>query len=439
MGSEIEIKYKRDVNGNYIILAKTREDSYQDRMLLNNKIPYLMETGIRHMNGVSEYYYRIPSGLSLKQLAETRDLSFSDIRLLFDCINCLFKELEEHLLKAEGVYMHPECIVMGKEKYCFCYYPELADMTNNSFETLSEFLIDKVDKKDQDAIELAYGYYQLAGEGNVNPKELLDKKQKSFAGELRLPEVLPENPYSADESESYYYKEAEEKEETKGDSPVVPMTISFLLILLSGGIYIYAFLNPWILSYLGIAQQDYIVAGALLAGITVLLILLVLELYMLKKKRRENNEAKQEKEQNEAVMPQISTQEWEEYRGRKEADAYEGEETVLLSAAIRESVPVLLGSIKGLPIRISINEDVFTIGKNASMVQACINDPSVSRVHAQIVKREDRYYIKDMNSRNGISHNGTMINPGEERALFSGDRIIMGDVELAFIESFSAM
>lgn len=70
------------------------------------------------------------------------------------------------------------------------------------------------------------------------------------------------------------------------------------------------------------------------------------------------------------------------------------------------------------------DEDIF-VGRVQSINDICINDPSVSRQHAHIKKREEGYTIYDLKSFNGVILNGKRVS----RALLRhGDEIRLGSV-----------
>jgi pSer/pThr/pTyr-binding forkhead associated (FHA) protein len=70
------------------------------------------------------------------------------------------------------------------------------------------------------------------------------------------------------------------------------------------------------------------------------------------------------------------------------------------------------------------DDDIF-VGRIPSINDICINDPSVSRQHAHIKKREEGYAIYDLKSLNGILLNGKKI---AKALLKDGDEIQLGDV-----------
>jgi pSer/pThr/pTyr-binding forkhead associated (FHA) protein len=59
----------------------------------------------------------------------------------------------------------------------------------------------------------------------------------------------------------------------------------------------------------------------------------------------------------------------------------------------------------------------------------CLDDSLVSNEHAQVVRTGDRYVLEDLNSRNGISVNGTAV---QKKTLKNGETISIGDFSLKF-------
>jgi hypothetical protein len=72
---------------------------------------------------------------------------------------------------------------------------------------------------------------------------------------------------------------------------------------------------------------------------------------------------------------------------------------------------------------IPLRGDVTTVGRGAG-ADIRLDDPSVSRLHAEIVRRGPYYYIADL----GLSRNGTRVNgrPVARRVLDDGDVVSFG-------------
>lgn len=67
------------------------------------------------------------------------------------------------------------------------------------------------------------------------------------------------------------------------------------------------------------------------------------------------------------------------------------------------------------------------IGKPAGHADICTDSPAVSRLHAEIVRRGEAFYIRDMNSRNGTRVNGEILSGNTEKLLHDGDRLTLAD------------
>ena len=84
---------------------------------------------------------------------------------------------------------------------------------------------------------------------------------------------------------------------------------------------------------------------------------------------------------------------------------------------------------------IYLKDDLTIIGKLETACDAVISLPTVSRVHAKIRKREDMYYLSDLNSRNGTSVNGRMLTVNEEYLLQDEDEVDFAQARYVFLDN----
>ena len=83
--------------------------------------------------------------------------------------------------------------------------------------------------------------------------------------------------------------------------------------------------------------------------------------------------------------------------------------------------------------RIAVDKPVFRIGKERSFVDYFVGDNAyVSRVHANVVQKDGRYFIIDNNSRNRTFVNGEAITSSTEVELHSGDTFKLANEEFEF-------
>lgn len=107
------------------------------------------------------------------------------------------------------------------------------------------------------------------------------------------------------------------------------------------------------------------------------------------------------------------------------------EPTSLLSEGPQITYPYLIR--KNSFDRTDINKPVFRIGKERSYVDYFVaNNNAVSRIHADIITRNNCYFVKDENSTNGTYVNGNRLSPNEEVQVFDGDIITFANEEFEF-------
>lgn len=82
---------------------------------------------------------------------------------------------------------------------------------------------------------------------------------------------------------------------------------------------------------------------------------------------------------------------------------------------------------------ISINKPVFRLGKERSYVDYFVtNNIAVSRSHADIITRGNKYFVKDLNSKNRTYINNQELPIHMEVEIHDGDRLKLGNEEFIF-------
>ena len=108
-----------------------------------------------------------------------------------------------------------------------------------------------------------------------------------------------------------------------------------------------------------------------------------------------------------------------------------GETTVLGTSQAQIIKPYLL-RIKNNE-RIELNKPVFRIGKKRSYVDYFVSDnTAVSRSHANIINKDNEFYIVDTNSTNHTYVNGSMIQSNVETKIEHGTKIRLANEDFEF-------
>ena len=89
------------------------------------------------------------------------------------------------------------------------------------------------------------------------------------------------------------------------------------------------------------------------------------------------------------------------------------------------------GEATGSNSEILLSEDVTTLGR-APSCQIVIDSDFASRRHAQIVRREEAYWLRDLNSKNGVLLDGERIIT--EMILADGAEIRIGEAIFYFVD-----
>lgn len=105
--------------------------------------------------------------------------------------------------------------------------------------------------------------------------------------------------------------------------------------------------------------------------------------------------------------------------------------TVFLDETPQIHYPTLLRVLTNETIQ--INKPVFRIGKEKSFVDYFVsNNNAVSRSHADIVTRGQRYFVIDLNSKNKTYINGHPLPIQQECEIYNGDQLRLANEEFVF-------
>ncbi len=136
------------------------------------------------------------------------------------------------------------------------------------------------------------------------------------------------------------------------------------------------------------------------------------------------------------VYPESEEVYRQELRREEEAQMERAREagTTLLSDSKNGEGTVRLEPMEAGGTVIQIPYVPFTLGKHPGLSDACIDRPTVSRLHARIDQKEGVYILTDLNSTNGTSVNGYPLQANETVSLGNGDSIYLADAGYKFWE-----
>ena len=476
-------EYKRDMNHNYLILYGEDEintDAYQVRMLVGNVIPSVLKCRIQGMDGRFLIYFDITSKQALNILYEERKMKIEDLNLIFGGFVQVMEDAAEYLINPGQFLLSPEYIYadVEKKKIYFCMLPGYEKDIKNQFQLLAEYILPKIDHEDSQAVLLGYGVYKRTMEDCFHLEHIKEELYKVQGQKDREKEAEKDIWKSGEENQDVlnihiqedYLEDDEPGMEfvRKGEAPKKRG-----LLYKAGIIGVAAVLLCLITVAVLSGYLPYMETGTVLGIIIVLAAGVMLVTYIIKKKKnagiypqknireRENEALRKKTKTNTEIktntadydksgsdsewlnrdsleMPeinkvkqQIPTEEKRENRLYEQSHPDYGE-TVVLSAGAVSGPASLVSKEPGELATIYLNEDLTVIGKLENACDAVINLPTVSRIHAKIRKREEAYYLTDMNSRNGTAVNGRLLRPEEEYQLEPEDEIDFAQARYIF-------
>ena len=116
------------------------------------------------------------------------------------------------------------------------------------------------------------------------------------------------------------------------------------------------------------------------------------------------------------------------------ADGYEEEMGATMLLRERRTTQAYLEKLgQENPERYVLEREITVIGKWRENVDIWLNVPTVSRLHAKIVRKEQKDFLMDINSRNGTMLNNTWLDPEQEYGLENGDIIVFAQEKFRYV------
>lgn len=468
----MEISYHREMKKNYLMISvdEFREQGFETRMLVGNAIDGLLKFRIRKTDDHCQFCYEITSRQPLGRLLETKSINAEQIRTLLLGIARTLSRMEEYLLTEEQILLTPDFIYVDPENFSpeLCLMPGRTGDFPRAFSSFLQFLLDKVDHQDKDAVVLIYGLYRESLKENYGLENLLGCLTEGNCPKVERGEEEKEPEKTEYENFRSFREErgavleherrpeeapkSEQKQNQRGDNPFPIRRIGFWGMILPA-LFGAAWLWKGAAGIGGLLTQETALTAG---GGMISFIGIVGTVWGWNRGRKESadrpvqREYHGERKQKTVQQPKekhrkrvwetdencSQTQEnndsWQmifceedepELQKGEELDTGEDSHTVLLwSREQQDSVRRLLGE-DGKTGVIEILYYPFLIGKQENLTDYVLSSDTVSRVHARIDRTENRYSLTDLNSTNGTFINGRRLETNESADLNIGDKI----------------
>lgn len=459
----MKTSYQRELKRNYLIVETETsegqgEPPFEQKMLEQNQIDGILRFQVRQKDEEVRFFYEITSKQPLSRLLEGQTIQAEQIRALVFGIARSLDHMEQYLLSEKSVLLDPEYLYVDPEslKVWLCLVPGMECDFPEDYSRFLEYLLGKVDHRDKESVVLAYGLYQETRKENYGMADILRLAQQKSS-------VSGPNHKSGTKSQ---WQRSDDLEVLQSAGGNIAGEKS-----LEEGDHVQRSRqeNGW---QLGTVRGKQIQTDAQeeSAGL----------LGRWKQRRKERKEEKQRELERAVQMPWdtiafdgVSPEEWgtpegygraeyKEERGTENSGvryemgnggtAYDpgsraGRQQPLEAAAAAQSSDTILlngetngaaSQVKRLTALEPGTEDIviayypFIIGKQENLVDYVLRRETVSRLHLRIDRKEDRYYVQDLNSTNGTMAGGHMLENNEIMEIWDGVEISIAGARYRF-------
>lgn len=201
---QLQPEYRKNIKYSELLLRKEKDTSYEEKMLSANIVVGVLP--LRMCEQVDKYAYDITGKKNMSLVFARIPMNAKQIRIILKKIFEILEKSKEYLLKEESFVLLPEYIFTSFPNYEveLCYYPEYAVPIKEQLERLLEILLNIVDYKEQEAVELVYTLYQKVKETEFQVEEvleILEKKKEIVSEKERKQETIQGNNSFTQEEE----------------------------------------------------------------------------------------------------------------------------------------------------------------------------------------------------------------------------------------------
>ncbi len=392
-------------------------DTYTIRMISGNKIPGLLRFHEKWLDGTSRFYYDITSRQPLNRLTEYKKMTGTELHTLISDLILVLRQMERYLLDERRICLRPEYIYIEPETYhgSFCLIPGYWSDFAKEFLEFAQYILDHVDHSDGGAVVLALSVFRESRKENFGVDDIercLGKKQKTE----EIVEV-PKQKYEI------VPKEEQKDEREKCNIPCIALIIGMIVLPLCG---IFLFGTHVLLRW----KWMIFIFEMLLATAGIVI-------YYFSKSEACDEKGLEISDEFELGDPiwdlseEIEKEMDTQTENHLEPESEDDMETVLLISKTELIQKRRLISLSD-STEISVDYFPFLIGKNKGLVDAYLNEPGVSRLHAKLEREGTDYFITDLNSTNGTKINGSLLGANEKKQIRMGDELDFAGILFRF-------
>ncbi len=416
---EVVIKKEFDKVFLYIKKESAQEEDYALMMITQNIIPGFLKCKVCFLEEIECYGYDISSLKTLEKEYEDSKIGFLDLKNLFYSLYQIIRSANEFLLDQSGFLFQPQYIFKDMEtgEISCLFLPEQDNVQmkryheRGIYRELADFLLDKLNHRDEHAVNVAYQFYKMSKEdffsfevfiGLIEKEEVMHQVKEKKNREIKIPisnmDAWKEDELKVEENNKEFleYEEIADNDYINWWIPGILLGVGIILVT----------------GYLFITQLQTYAIYILVPGLAITIISLIFfvrNILLIYKNVSESINMKMEKD--------VSIEEY--FGDALDEETVYFDDTAYLSFRWKED-----GCIK----EFELSEFPASIGKLKEDVEIVIEDVSVSRMHACVKEKGNAVLLQDLDSTNGTFVNGKRLIAGEEVIIKRNDEIQFGKI-----------
>ncbi|HHX12014.1 MAG TPA: FHA domain-containing protein [Clostridiales bacterium] len=469
----MKVEYKRELRNSYMVLSHIEEEPYESysiKMLSTQSIEGILPLDLRLINNQKYLYYEISGKQLMINLFDKVELTYDRVKNIISKIINTIERTYEYLLSPDDLMISDEYIFLDLEKAnpCLCYLPGYNKNIKEQMGAFIEFLMDKVDYKDKEAVLLVYQLYAVCKEEGYTFEHLQELIYDNNRQSKNIDKSVKESRFQVEFDDTYeaLVKENHKIKKRIMDIPImmeklegeeevlcypyktyilsaVSVIIGLLIIILASRLKLFYnqygdkidYLKLFILIVMVLSVEGYIMKS-LLDKKNHITKMVVKKEYVDPRINYDNRDNESKKQENPTELAKknkginyghsrnINNEKDEEYNPTcLIEDFYSLDENISYGL-----IPIDSDEYS----KIKILEFPFFVGKGMENVDYCLENDLVSRYHAKILKEEDQFFLIDLNSTNGSFINGEKLLAYKRNPLNIGDEIALANIKFKF-------
>ncbi|MCM1282857.1 MAG: FHA domain-containing protein [Muribaculaceae bacterium] len=171
-----EIIYERNVTGSCMKIPEGPNPGLDERLMLKGKLKGTLPVEKTYIDGGGQYWYNISGKQSLDSYCRMKQIGISFVERLVISICSELEILEWNLIHTSCLMLDPELVFItnSNKEFIFTLYPGNSSPIESEFQQLMEYLLTRLDHKDEAAVRAAYGIYERTLEEGYSIMDIRD-------------------------------------------------------------------------------------------------------------------------------------------------------------------------------------------------------------------------------------------------------------------------